>query len=50
MILWKDGEDGYANSYVEDVEYQEFKRDVNDLLGDKNKFTKRYLKVIGVKK
>lgn len=41
----KYGNNGYAKSYLEDIEYQNFKKDIEYLLKDKTTFKKRYLKV-----
>ncbi len=41
----KYGDSGYAKSYVVDEEYNQFKNTINELLNDKEKFKKYYIKV-----
>ncbi|MEG0872426.1 MAG: HD domain-containing protein [Clostridia bacterium] len=44
-ILVKFGRDGYAKLYIVDEDYNKFKREVEELLADKIKFTKKYIEV-----
>lgn len=44
----KFGETGYAKVYLKDDEYDQFKKEVNELLYDKNLFAKRYIEVNGI--
>lgn len=42
----KYGHSGYAKTYIEDTQYQNFKKDIEILSQDKIEFQKRYLKVL----
>ncbi len=41
----KYGKDGYAKSYVVDEEYDSFKKQIDELINDKEKFKELYMKV-----
>jgi len=41
----KYGKDGYAKNYVIDIEYEQFKKDVSNILEDKKKFKNRYMEI-----
>ena len=45
----KYGSNGYAKSYVVDVEYNQFKKEITNLINDKEKFKIRYLEVNNIK-
>ncbi len=46
----KYGNDGYAKHYVIDEQYNQFKKEINDMLEDKNKFREKYLKANNLNK
>lgn len=45
----KYGSNGYAKSYVVDDEYNQFKKEITNLINDKEKFKIRYLEVNNIK-
>ena len=48
-LLKKFGVDGYAKSYCYDEQFEQFKKDIGELLKDENAFAVRYMQVNGLK-
>ncbi len=46
--LDKYGDGGYAKHYVKDEEYENFRREISRILGDKALFTEKYRKLNGI--
>ena len=44
-ITKKFGDNGYANIWCVDEKYNQFKKEIKELLEDKEKFSKKYMEV-----